>query len=268
MTVAARTEKDRRAAAARQKAADPIRVIWKPGRGFPLRLSKGAADRLLLPWARMFLWLAALVLRLRNPYHPVQLRGGRSGKRETETRWAAIAAIIEQYQARSILDVGCAEGWFLRKAAEEFNCFALGIDSYDSRVLLGEAARLHDGVDRVAIMKEKLTPDDVRGLPACDVVLCMSVLHWLIRIEGLPFAQDFVRALAGRAQKALVFEIGEADMYAKKFAKLLAPGASGEDFVRYLMTSAGISNIRVVASSPDINNARTRMLFVGEPGRA
>jgi SAM-dependent methyltransferase len=237
-------------------------------RKFPIRLSKEAVDALLVPWARGLVWLAASVLQLRPPYHSVEIAGGRSGKRDTEARWAAVASIIKAYQARTFLDVGCAEGWFLRRAANDFNCFSLGIDSRESRVMLGEAARLYAGDDRVAIMKVNLTPNDIRDLPACDVVICLSVLHWVISSNGLAFAQEFVRALATRTKRAMLFEIGGAEGFAKRFSDLLPPNASGEDFVRYLLTSAGVSNIRVIATSLDINNIRSRLLFVGEPARS
>lgn len=235
------------------------------GRPFNLHLSRQTADAFLIPWARLFLLLAAASLQLRRPYHQVMIMGGRAGKRGTETRWPAIASVIEGCGARSVLDFGCAEGWFLRRAVEELNCFGLGVDSYESRVMLGEAARLHAGEERMAIMKGKLTAEEVRDLPLFDVVICLSVLHWVIRAEGLAAAEEYVRALAGRARKALIFEVGAAETFAKRFAEQLPPHASGEDFVRRLLAAAGLTNVRVIARSQDINNAETRLLFVGEP---
>ncbi len=202
------------------------------------------------------------------PLHSPEIAGGRVGKRENETRWSAISTALESYEPRSILDVGCAEGWFLRRAADTFNCFGLGIDSYESRVMLGEAARLHGGDERVAIMKGKLKADDIRALPRFDAVICLSVLHWIIREEGLPAAQEFVRALLSRAERVLLFEIGEAEHFARRFSTLLPGDASGENFVRYLLATAGASNIRVIAESRDINDRKTRLLFAAEPPQA
>ena len=66
-------------------------------------------------------------------------------------------------EARSVLDVGCAEGWFLRRAAEDFGCFAIGIDGDDRRVSWARSRGSHDGVERVAVMKGKLSPEDIGG---------------------------------------------------------------------------------------------------------
>ena len=59
------------------------------------------------------------------------------GKREAEDRWEAIAAAIREYEVGSVLDVGCAEGWFLRRAAKDFGCFSLGVEALDRRLIDG-----------------------------------------------------------------------------------------------------------------------------------
>ena len=55
-----------------------------------------------------------------------------------------------------------------------------------------------------------MTPEAIRGLPQFDAVLCLSVLHHMIRSFGLGVAERFLQVLATRVSKILVFEIGTA----------------------------------------------------------
>lgn len=228
---------------------------------------KGIGRSAALHGARRLMRLAFALIRPRRLYEPVEIGGRRyTNKREAETRWAAIADTIQAYEAKSILDVGCAEAWFLRRAAAEFGCFGIGVEAEYRRVLLGELARLHDGVERVAVMKARLTPDDIRELPQCDLVLCLSVVHHIVRQGGMGAAEDFLRALATRARKAIVFEMGTAEEIQLRWSKALPEMPGGqEEFVRNLLSASGLTNIRVIADTPSIMREATRLLFVAEP---
>jgi 2-polyprenyl-3-methyl-5-hydroxy-6-metoxy-1,4-benzoquinol methylase len=217
--------------------------------------------------ARRFLQLAFRTLRPRRLYEPVEIGGRRfSHKRDAEARWNAIAGAIRQYDAHSILDVGCAEAWFLRRAAAEFGCFAIGVEATNRRVLLGEIARLHDGAERVAVLKAKLAPDDIRYLPACDIVLCLSVVHHVMREGGRNAAEEFVRALANCVGKALLFEMGTSEERELAWTKTLPDMPEGqESFVRALLNSAGFTNIQVVAETSGLKGDAQRLLFAAEP---
>ena len=135
--------------------------------------------------------LAKVLLRLAfrlvaiKVYEPVEIGGRRvRHNRETDNRWTAIEAVLKVHNVRNILDIGCAEGWLVRRAASDLGCFALGMEASDA-VLPGELARLHDGVERAATIKARLTSDDIRTLPCFDAVLCLSVVHHLVRKQGL-----------------------------------------------------------------------------------
>lgn len=228
----------------------------------------GAGRTLRLASARALLRLAFRAIRPKRLYEPVEIGGRRFvHKRDADLRWDAIAAAIRTYEAGSLLDIGCAEGWFLRRASAEFGCFGLGIDGGDRRVMLGEIARLHDGVERVAVMKGRLAPEDIRRLPRCDIVLCLSVVHHVLREGGLPAAEAFVQALASRAGKAVVFEMGTSDEKALSWSDRLPDMPEGQEaFVRALLEAGGLRNIRVVGSAPGVRMDAPRLLFLGEPG--
>ena len=56
-----------------------------------------------------------------------------------------------------------------------------------------------------------MKPADFDALPKFDAVICMSVVHHIIRAYGITSAEEFLRALARRVEKVLIFEIGTAD---------------------------------------------------------
>jgi hypothetical protein len=133
-------------------------------------------------------------------------------------------------------------------------------------VLLGEIARLHDGVERVAVMGGMLGPNDIRRLPVCDIVLCLSVVHHVMRAGGRSAAEEFVQALATRARKALLFEMGTSDEKMLNWSHALPDMPSGqENFVIELLDSCGLGNIRKVAVTAGLKGDAPRMLFIAEP---
>lgn len=209
------------------------------------------------------------LIRPKRFYEPVELAGRHySEKREAKLRWSAIADAVRRYEAKSILDIGCAEAGFLRQAAAEFGTFGIGIEAADRRVLTGEIARLHDGVERVATVKAKLAPDDIRTLPVFDLVLCLSVAHHVMRSGGVDAARVFVSAIASRVGKALLFEMGTSAETSLGWTKALPPMPEGQEaFVSDFLRSCGFTDIRVVASTPGLRGDAPRLLFVAEPVR-
>jgi SAM-dependent methyltransferase len=217
--------------------------------------------------AKMLLRLAFHAIKPKRLYEPVEMSGRRfAEKRDADTRWDAIAGAIRQYGAKSILDVGCAEGWFLRRAAREFGCFGIGIDADQRRVMLGEIARLHDGAERVAVMQGMLDPDDLRHMPQFDIVICLSVVHHVMRKGGRPAAEEFVRALRACARKAVLFEMGTSEEKALGWSNALPEMPEGQEaFVTELLTAAGLRNVRRLASTPGLRGDAPRLLFAAEP---
>jgi cyclopropane fatty-acyl-phospholipid synthase-like methyltransferase len=199
-----------------------------------------------------------------RPYQPVEIGGRRfANVRDTDERWQAVAQVLRDHGVRNVLDIGCAEGWFVRRAAADLNLFAVGVEATDAGVV-GELARLHDRVPRAATVRAFMTPEAIRGLPAFDAVLCLSVLHHVIRGFGIGVAEQFLHALATRVGKVLVFEIGTADE--SSWTPFLPEQSQAQEtFVRELLERAGFRNVRVIAESAAYHREVQRLLFVAEP---
>jgi hypothetical protein len=202
-----------------------------------------------------------------RPYQPVEIGGRRfANVRDTDERWQAVADVLRDYGVRNLLDIGCAEGWFVRRAAADLNIFAIGIEATDVGIV-GELARLHDRVPRAAVARAFVTPEVIRDLPQFDAVLCLSMLHHVIRGFGLDVAERFLQVLATRAGKVFVFEIGTADE--SSWTEFLPEQNQGQEaFVRELLKRSGFHEIRVIGESAAFNREVQRLLFVAEPIKA
>jgi hypothetical protein len=68
-----------------------------------------------------------------RPYEPVEIGGRRfNNVGDSDGRWRAVAEVLDRHAVHNVLDVGCAEGWFVRRAAKDHNCFAVGIEATDA----------------------------------------------------------------------------------------------------------------------------------------
>jgi hypothetical protein len=197
--------------------------------------------------------------KIGNQYFP--------GQRDVQTRWAAIQTELKNLGPGSFLDIGSAEGWFVRRAAEDCGYFSVGLEMKMHRLLLGETARLHDEAQNYGTIRAMLTPENIPCLPVFDVVCCLSVVHHIIYkdINGLEKAANFMRALGTRTAKLLIFEMGTSEETDMKWAHKMPPMPEGQEtFVSRFLASAGYSSVRNIAISLS-NRGVKRILFAATP---
>jgi SAM-dependent methyltransferase len=203
-------------------------------------------------------------------YHPILINGEIfDGDRDPSERWESVKCELVRYNAKNLLDIGCGEGWFLRRAADELGCFSFGIDGDNKRIIPSEIARLHDDVERVCIMRANLDEKIINELPQFDVVLCLSVIHHVIIYEGMEKAVEFMKSVVNRARKAVIFETGTSDEKAMWWADDLPDMPSGQEaFIRSFLSDAGLVGIRQIGWASSYRKDAKRYLFVGEPDLA
>lgn len=111
---------------------------------------------------------------------------------DNHDRWSFIRTHLEDSHAR-LLDVGCAEGFFVNAAAE-LGIQALGIEANEQRYKRAvERFGDHDNADFEYLT---LTPDTVHDLPAADVTLCLTVQHHWAGGFGAESATQMLESLA------------------------------------------------------------------------
>lgn len=133
--------------------------------------------------------------------------------RSCADRFDAIAARLPQ-GALSVLDVGCHLGYFTFRLAERGG-ICVGVDRSAAAVALARSRAQRHRIRNAAFVELDLDPAATAGLPATDVVLCLSVFHHWVRQFGQAGAMEMLTRVAGLARRTFVFETGqpeEADM--------------------------------------------------------
>jgi SAM-dependent methyltransferase len=115
----------------------------------------------------------------------------------TEERWKLIDANLDESD-RSLFDVGCNVGQFTARAAQR-GIFSVGADLQLPAV--AEALKSNGGQANLAFGNWSFSPDNIRGIPHFDVILCLSVHHYWHRAYGEEQCWEMVRHLARSAGK-------------------------------------------------------------------
>jgi len=189
-----------------------------------------------------------------------------SAKREWQERWACIEREIVDYGIKSLLDIGCAEGFFARLAAEKHAVFSIGIEFNNKRLWLGELSRMHDDVANFAIVKALMTPESIGSLPKFEMVILLSVLHHVIRQSGRAGAIAFLSAIRSITGKRLIFEMGTSEETMNNWAGLMPTGNQRQfELLTSLLQEAGFQDIKQLASTPGIMRDADRLIVSAAP---
>lgn len=183
------------------------------------RSSAGKLLRRVIRWPRGRKWLLgaaasviAAVDETTPAYQPVDVLGiavDRTTQRRMESRWEAIAPVLERVAARSALDVGAAEGFYsLRMAQSGMPVVALEAKERPYRVLQ-RAASIIAPPGQLAQLRMTVSPETIELLPRADAVLLLAVWHHWIRNFGLAQADRMLTVTWERSKKVLFFETGE-----------------------------------------------------------
>jgi len=213
-----------------------------------------------------FLYKLALrrIARSYSPYQPVSIKGKPicTGERKHSDRFAVIRNVIESTGARTIVDLGCAEGYFVEQAATQCGCIALGIDADVRRLSLAQASVTLNRAKGAGFMYGELTPEFVRMLPMFDGVFFMSILHHIMYERGVPYALEYMKEVRAKASKFLIFDMGQSDETENAWASLLPDmGSNPQLWVQQFLESAGFSKVEKLAESDSYQGRAKRGLF-------
>jgi cyclopropane fatty-acyl-phospholipid synthase-like methyltransferase len=216
----------------------------------------------------LFRWSLRRVSRSFVAYQPVSLQGEtlQPGQRACTDRWTMIAAQLRATGARSLLDLGCAEGYFVRSAAAELGCFALGVDGDFTRLLVAQTCTLEDRVTGAAFALGTIDAALVSRLPVFDAVIFLSVMHHVMYEHGVDYARHLLRAIHKQTRLCLFFDMGQSNETENEWARLLPdmgsdPAAWIGDFLR----SAGFATVEKIGESDSWKNEARRSVFVARP---
>jgi hypothetical protein len=199
-----------------------------------------------------------------DPYHPVRIGGTQvsQGERSCADRWAIIESEINASKAATMLDIGCAEGFFVEKAASVCGCLSLGVDGDVRRLSLAHASVLLNGVKGAGFIYADISPDLISRLPVSDLVLFQSVLHHIMYNQGVDYAREIMAALRLKVSKVLIFDMGQSDETNNTWAKSLPDmGPNPHAWIEEFLRSAGYTSVEKVGDTDSYRSATKRALF-------
>jgi SAM-dependent methyltransferase len=202
-------------------------------------------------------------IRYHKAYQPIWSGAVRSRKtiRDCEDRWEIVRRAIADTQSRSVIDLGCAEGFFVRQAGE-LGCFAVGVDRDYNRLGLIENARMIDRSKHCAFMLADIELSLLESIPRFDIVLCFSVMHHIIRQNGLEHGLAILKAIRSRTGKALIFDMGQTNEVSTTWSKQLPDmGTDPKGWIESFLRSAGFDDVRCVGETDAFKDDVARYVF-------
>jgi len=110
---------------------------------------------------------------------------------DNQDRWEFISSHIDE-DARSLIDIGCAEGEFAARPAE----MGLNVTGFDRNVTRLHTARTeHAEYSNLRFEEAELIPETIDELPEADVILFLTVHHHWVKAYGWDEAANMVRTL-------------------------------------------------------------------------
>ena len=213
--------------------------------------------------------LAQAILAEAKSYHPLGYYASSRMKRPEEAfhqRWQIVSRVIQEYSASNLCDLGCAEGYYVRRAACEHGIFAVGIDKDSRRLRSAVALSELDQDWSCAFMQMDITSTTIRGIPQFDLIACMSLLHHVIYHNGFSEAKALLSEIAKKASKCMVFEMGGPNEDANKWASSLSMLAGDVDAnIANLLSECGFRNITILGRTMGYDTSALRGIFVAEP---
>ena len=202
-----------------------------------------------------------------QPYHPISMDGKllSAGERNCSDRWAVISKVLSE-GPETVLDLGCAEGYFVSRAAREYGCFTVGVDADVRRLTVAQELSVMNKTDRAGFMYANISPEFVHKLPPFDVVIFLAVLHHVMYEHGVEYAREFMKCIRGKTRKALVFEMGQSNETDMDWARLLPDmGADPHAWIMEFLRSCGFSQVAKAGETDAYQSNSRRGVFVARP---
>lgn len=211
-----------------------------------------AAERGAGPAARGLARMHFRLLRgTQSVYQPLLLGGTLVGhdSRDVARRWSMIEPHLPP-DARTALDLGCAQGFFALQLARR-GLTSIGVDNMPTSLdMAWHQARLND-VGRVGFIRADITPEFVDSLPESDIVMFLSLFHHLMYIHGVEWAAELMQRVRRKTKQAMFLDMGQSNEYMHEFHAWLPdmgpdPGRWIIDFLK----QQGFTGAEVIGSVP------------------
>jgi O-antigen chain-terminating bifunctional methyltransferase/kinase len=216
---------------------------------------------------RLHRFVVRRLIKQLEPYHPISMDGKvvSEGERHCSDRWDVISKVLSE-KPDTVLDLGCAEGYFVSRAAREYGCFTLGVDADVRRLTVAQELNVINKNDRAGFMYANITPEFLRKLPPFDVVIFLAVLHHVMYEHGVDYAREYMKSIRDKTRKALVFEMGQSNETSMYWASHLPDmGADPHQWIAEFLLSCGFSKVEKAGETDAYHSNFRRGVFVARP---
>jgi len=205
----------------------------------------------------------ALHLRSYETYQPVGA-GDREtpGARESAVRWDAVRSAIDRWQCRSMVDLGCSEGYYVLQAARHGLGFCVGVDFDLRRIWTCQNQAVLGDVANAGFLIAEIGPELIESMPCFDAVVFLSVLHHLMAARGEGAARDLLQTLSRKVGRVMIFEMGQSDERSERWASRIPDmGSDPHAWIADFVASCGFRAVEKLAVAPSYGREVSRAIF-------
>lgn len=208
-----------------------------------------------------------LHLRSYEIYQPVLTSTGQtSSARDCEVRWESIAPVLAASESRSLVDLGCSEGFYVLRAARAGLPFSIGVDFDQRRMFTCTGQMVLQDLQHAGFLMAPVDETLLEGLPKFDAVIFLSVIHHMMYQHGVEYAQRIMRLVAARTGKVCFFEMGQSDEHKESWAKLMPDmGLNPHEWIKNFALENGFSRAELLSQASSFARETNRALFALYP---
>lgn len=200
-------------------------------------------------------------------YQPVLTSSGyTSAARECEVRWNAIAPVLAATGSRSLVDLGCSEGYYVIRSAKAGLPFNIGVDFDQRRMFTCTSQFVLQDLNHAGFLMSPVDENLLEALPKFDAVIFLSVIHHMMYQEGVDYARRILQAVAAKTGKVCFFECGQSDEHKESWAKKMPDmGPDPHEWIRRFALDNGFSRAEKLSTQSSFAKETSRALFALYP---
>ncbi|MDD5032402.1 MAG: DUF1698 domain-containing protein [Patescibacteria group bacterium] len=209
-----------------------------------------------------------LLIRSYPRYQPVFYRGKLTAgsDRDCLDRWKLIKEEIKKFKIKTVVDIGCAEGFYVLQSAKECGCLSLGVEADIRRLSMAQSQTTSEKIMPAGFLLAEVDEQFIEKMPAFDLVIFMSVMHHLMYSRGEEYCRNLLNKLRGKINKVMIFEMGQSDELENAWAaKLPDMGSDPHQWIAVFLKSAGFSEVTKIGESDSYKKDKNRAIFRAVP---
>jgi len=207
---------------------------------------------------------AKILLKSYPNYQPIFQNGKliEGGDRKCIDRWVLIKKEIENYNIKSVLDLGSAEGFYVLQSAKECGCFSVGVDADIRRFSIALDQLSLEKIEPAGFIFGVIDEGMIQNIPNFDMIIFLSVMHHMMYSKGEDYCRNFMKELRKKVNTVMIFEMGQSNELKNKWAKLLPDmGENPHEWIEKFLFSCGFSEVIKIGESDSYFKDKNRALY-------